>query len=403
MERNPSLTLQLFFLAILIGTLLFLIQKNAVQTPPPNATATTTSQVSAGAIVTMATSTPPATTTSPAKVSSQTTAPAIKKTSPLSQNTPPAGAPTPPQATRIENPYTTPPLAPGDVNITARAALVNIFCFSNNGSLRPISGSGTVIDPRGIILTNAHVAQYVLLSQSPRFDLKCYVRSGSPAAVHWVPRVLYIPPVWVRAHVADINADRPLGTGEHDYALLSVATSVDLPAPAGALHAGGQAGGSPLPEFPSLTPDTREAIAFIDDTVLVASYPAEFAGASAAANLYPASTFTTVQQFLTFTTGSVDVISVGSVIQAQSGSSGGAIVNEWGRLVGVITTTSEGTTTAQRELRGITLSYIDRDLVAQTGAGLSAILSGDTKEKTDAFSTDQAPSLIQLFLKQLTK
>jgi len=161
--------------------------------------------------------------------------------------------------------------------------------------------------------------------------------------------------------------------------------------------------GSPLPEFPFVAPDTREAVAFIDNTVLIASYPAEFTGASAASNLYPASTFTTVQQFLTFTTGSVDVISVGSVIQAQSGSSGGAIVNEWGRLVGVITTTSEGTTTAQRELRGITLSYIDRDLVAQTGAGLSAMLAGDTVAKTDEFFTTQSPLLIQQFLKQLTK
>lgn len=392
--RPRSIPTDLAILAVAISTLAFLVHQNTAQTPAPNATATTTSQVSAGAIVTMATSTLPAATTSPAKGSPQKTAPAVKNTPQQSQPIATSGAPTPPLVTRIENPYTTPPLAPGDVNITARAALVNIFCFSNNGSLRPISGSGTVIDPRGIILTNAHVAQYVLLSQSPRFDLKCYVRSGSPAAVHWVPRVLYIPPVWVRAHVADINADRPLGTGEHDYALLSVATSVDLPA---------QAGGSPLPEFPSLTPDTREAIAFIDDTVLVASYPAEFAGASAAANLYPASTFTTIQQFLTFTTGSVDVISVGSVIQAQSGSSGGAIVNEWGHLVGVITTTSEGTTTAQRELRGITLSYIDRDLVAQTGTTLSSILAGDVAAKTDDFSTTQAPLLIQQFLKQLTK
>lgn len=386
--RTHPLIADLFVLFIVVGTLVFLMHQNATQTPPPNATATTTSQVSAGAVATPATSTPPIATTSPAKVSSQTAVPADKKTPPMSQNALPASAPAAPLVTRIENPYTTPPLTPADVNTMTRAALVNIFCFSNNGSLRPVSGSGTVIDPRGIILTNAHVAQYVLLSQSPRVDLRCYVRSGSPAVVHWMPRVLYIPAAWVNAHVADINADHPLGTGEHDYALLSIAASVD---------------GSPLPEFPSLTPDTREAIAFIDDLVLVSSYPAEFAGASAAASLYPASTFTTVQQFLTFTTGSVDVISVGSVIQAQSGSSGGAIANEWGRLVGVITTTSEGTTTAQRELRGITLSYIDRDLVVQTGAGLSSILAGDTTAKTDLFSTDQALSLIQLFLKQLTK
>ncbi|HEY4526996.1 MAG TPA: trypsin-like peptidase domain-containing protein [Candidatus Paceibacterota bacterium] len=375
----------LFVLAVLIGALVFLVRQYSLQSPPPDAVATTTSQVSAGATVTTATDTPPAATTSLPKA---TATPSPEKTLSTSQKTAPAGTPPSQLATRIVNPYANPPLASEEVNAMTRAALVNIFCFSNNGSLRPISGSGTIIDPRGIVLTNAHVAQYVLLSQSPRFDLKCYVRSGSPAAVHWVPRVLYIPPVWVRAHVADINADLPLGTGEHDYGLLSIAASVD---------------GSPLPEFPFVAPDTREAVAFIDDTVLIASYPAEFTGASATTKLYPVSTFTTVQQFLTFTTGSVDVISVGSVIQAQSGSSGGAIVNEWGRLVGVITTTSSGTTTAQRELRGITLSYVDRDIVAQTGADLVAMLTGDAEAKTDEFAITQAPLLIQQFLMQLTK
>ncbi|HEY4526620.1 MAG TPA: trypsin-like peptidase domain-containing protein [Candidatus Paceibacterota bacterium] len=378
----------LLVLAVLIGALVFLVRQNALQSPPPDAVATTTSQVSASAAVTAPTNTPPAATSSPPSVSAEPLPPDSKNAQQQSQDIA-SSVEGPPQASRIENPYTTPALAPAEVSAGARAALVNIFCYSGaGGGLRPISGSGVLIDSRGVILTNAHVAQYVLLSESPQMDLDCYVRNGAPAVAHWVPRVLYIPAIWVRAHAADITADRPLGTGEHDYALLSIAASVD---------------DSPLPAFPILAPDTREAIAFVGDQALVSSYPAEFAGASASLNLYPASTFTTIKEFLTFSSGTVDVISVGSVIQAQTGSSGGAVVNDWGRLVGIITTTSNGATTAERELRGITLSYIDRDLVAQTGAGLAVMLAGDTAARTDEFSITQAPLLMQLFLKQLIK
>ncbi len=45
--------------------------------------------------------------------------------------------------------------------IALRTALVNIICYAPaNGVLHSISGGGVMIDPRGIILTNAHVAQY---------------------------------------------------------------------------------------------------------------------------------------------------------------------------------------------------------------------------------------------------
>ena len=52
-------------------------------------------------------------------------------------------------------------------------------------------------------------------------------------------------------------------------------------------------------------------------------------------------------------------------------------MNPWGRLIGLITTTSEASTTAARDLRAITLSYINTDLQAQSGADLDAILQGD--------------------------
>ena len=60
-----------------------------------------------------------------------------------------------------------------------RNALVNIICSVPIGSdLHSISGSGIIIDSKGIILTNAHIAQYFLFADR---DVSCVIRSGSPA------------------------------------------------------------------------------------------------------------------------------------------------------------------------------------------------------------------------------
>lgn len=291
---------------------------------------------------------------------------------------------------RLENPYSVPPLPFDQVNVDTRSALVNILCQPRGGSLRPISASGVIIDPRGVILTNAHVAQYVLLSQSPDIDLSCVIRTGAPARAAWRAQVLYMPSVWVDAHAHEISAEQTMGTGEHDFALLIVS---------------GSATEYPLPSsFPYLLPDTRDRVAFTGDPVLVASYPAEFVGGIAAqTSLYAASSITSVGQLVTLAERSVDLISVGGVIEAQSGSSGGAVVNAWDRLVGIIVTTSEGATTGERDLRALTLSYIDRDIKTQSGKSLSEILGGDVFAYYSDFSANHAPNLFAKYVPVLRR
>ena len=292
------------------------------------------------------------------------------------------------QAVRIQNPYSTPPRSLEAVNASVRSVLVNILC-SSNGAIRPISGSGVIIDSRGVILTNAHVAQYMLLAASPSINLSCTIRTGSPARPAWKADVLYIPEVWVADHAHEINAGQAvIGTGEHDYALLYIGSSAD---------------GAASPEsLPYLPIDAREAIGFPGDEVLVAGYPAEFLGGIAAENnLHAASSGTTIKRLLTFGSGTVDLLSLGGVIEAQSGSSGGAVVNPWGKLIGLITTTSSGATTAERDLHALSLSYIERDFAAQTGQSLEAFLSGSVLEKTISFNTTQTPGLLELYFDQL--
>jgi hypothetical protein len=180
-----------------------------------------------------------------------------------------------------------------------------------------------------------------------------------------------------------------MGTGEHDYAFLYITSTVD---------------GSPLPaQFPYLPVDTRPAIGFPTDQVLVASYPAELVGGlQTEYGLYVDTSVTTIKQLLTFGSNTPDVVSLGGIIEAQEGSSGGAVVNQWGRLIALIATTSEGTTTSDRDLRGISLSYINTDLLAQSGTDLTTLLEGDPAEETQQFSANTAPGLIHLYVTQLS-
>ncbi|MBI5644705.1 trypsin-like peptidase domain-containing protein [Candidatus Kaiserbacteria bacterium] len=379
------------FLIIQIGLLIFLIGAFIAFTrlaniePHSTLIGVSTSQVASGA------STDTATSSTEVVVTTTTDAIAGETKSPQ-KSTKKAMKPesaTSTEVRRVEKPYTTPPLPFTTINDHARAALVNILCVPRTGgSLHPISASGVIIDPRGVVLTNAHVAQYVLLSEAAQVDLRCELRVGSPAKARYAPRVMYLPKAWVEAHAKDILASHPLGTGEHDYALIHIASSLD---------------GTPLPSsFPYLQPDARETIGFVGDDVLVASYPAEFLGGYATYdNLYSATSVTSIKQLLTITGPTVDLISVGGVIGAQSGSSGGGVVNAWDRLIGIITTTSLGATTAERDLRAITLSYISADLLAQSGFDLDLTLRGDPSAQTFDFTKDQAPYLIGVLLKQI--
>ncbi|MBI5456522.1 trypsin-like peptidase domain-containing protein [Candidatus Kaiserbacteria bacterium] len=279
------------------------------------------------------------------------------------------------QITRLKNPYAFPSHGSDVLNQEARAALVNILCEASGDAVKSISGSGTIIDSRGIVATNAHVAQYVLLAKHSNIDISCKIRTGSPARDAWGAEILFFPSLWIDAHAKDIVHTRPKGTGEHDYALLRIVPLEN---------------GSALPlSFPYLEPDTRETIGFTGDSILIAAYPAEFGDSAATRNNLNVSTvFSNIKQMLTFSETSVDMISLGGTAVAQSGSSGGTVLNIWGRALGIIATTSEGETTAARDLRAITYAHIDRSIRTHTGKGLEDLLDKDPASQASIFKTE---------------
>lgn len=265
-------------------------------------------------------------------------------------------------------------------------AVVNIFCtFTTDEYIRTTTGTGFFIDPDGIIMTNAHVAQFFLFEQTDELgNTECIVRGGNPAAPQYQAELLYLPPAWVQENAKVMQAAVPMGTGERDYALLYVASGID---------------NEPLPAvFPALDFDSSLLpISTRNTEVTAAGYPAQnLLEHGASADLIPQEATTTVSELYTFGSNYADVFSIrGSVVGAE-GASGGPVVNEEGEVIGVIVTRGDDSIDGPGSLRAITLSHIERTMQQETGFSLAENLSGDLPYRASIFAETMSPFLLRI-------
>lgn len=275
------------------------------------------------------------------------------------------------------------------INNFARTATINILCTAKNNELSPISGTGIVISKEGLILTNAHVAQYFLLQNLYQKDfIQCVIRTGSPAYPRYRAELVYISPTWVELNKTNLKEQNPKGTGENDFAFLHITEAID---------------GNSLSTFSYIPPNTREVININEQVVLV-SYPAGFLGGlTILQNLNVTSAVTVVQDIFTFKADTIDVIAVGGTVVSQKGASGGAVVDRHGTLIGIISTSSEGEMTSSRELNAITLSYISRTLESEIGFTLPNFLSLNIANFAKSFQNTTAVNLTKILTDEITK
>jgi hypothetical protein len=242
---------------------------------------------------------------------------------------------------------------------------VNLYCtFSlDDGVEVSASGSGVFIDERGVILTNAHVAEYFLLAdRAPELDGVCSVRMGSPAREHLRASVFYISDSWMQARSAPDAPDSKLASGESDFALLYVTDELErnklddiAPLPFAVLPriytadtiavAAGYAIGDTL--YEEIQGDLRREIAEV-----TVRNSGSFDG-------LPAS----------------DALTLAASSVSANGSSGGPVLDASGNLIGIVTSMS--TSKDAPQLRAITLPYIDRKVRIETGGSLYALLDED--------------------------
>ncbi|MBI4120753.1 MAG: trypsin-like peptidase domain-containing protein [Parcubacteria group bacterium] len=285
-----------------------------------------------------------------------------------------------------------------ETNDIARKAVVNIFCISKSGGLfEPLSGSGVIIDPRGIILTNAHVGQYFLLRDY--LDIKdfidCIIRTGSPAHVAYRAELVFLSPAWVENNAKKLSEEDQRGTGKDDYAFLRITETIP------------KEDGVPS-SFTTLSPKEKSDRDLKNLPVLVASYPAGFlGGTSINRDLWAASSVTDIVGIYTFRETepyTPDIFGMTGTVGTQEGSSGGAVVSlEDGSLVGLITARTEGKTTGERELRAITISHINESLYAYMGLTFEAFLKKDLRDIQRIFEENDAPRLKKLLEESLDK
>jgi hypothetical protein len=209
---------------------------------------------------------------------------------------------------------------------------------------------------------------------------------GSPAQPLYTLELLYLPPAWVSTNASQLISNNPIGTGENDYAFLritgTVSPSVPLPA-----------------SFPALAPYVGDADT--GESTLLVAYPAGFLdGATIEMNLFVSSAFTTVKKLFSFDDApNVDLISIGGTIVSQSGSSGGAVVRtQDGALIGIIATATVADTTAERDLRAITMGHINRSLAHAGKGSIAELLLGDLGMKAADFRATVAPGEQQKLL-----
>lgn len=265
-------------------------------------------------------------------------------------------------------------------------AIVNIFCtFMTDTYIRTTTGTGFFIDPDGIIMTNAHVAQFLLLEETAEMgEAECIIRDGSPASARYHAELLYLPPSWVVANATVMHQEQPLGTGERDYALLYVSESVrDEPLPA---------------IFPALGYDASLlSTRMRGATVTAAGYPATaLLEHGSSADLTPQAAETSISELYTFGSNYADVFSIkGSAVGAE-GASGGPVLNDRGEVIGVIVTRGDDTIDGAGSLRAITLSHINRTIKEETGFSLAENLTGNLPYRSEVFTTTMAPFLLRI-------
>jgi hypothetical protein len=275
------------------------------------------------------------------------------------------------------------------VNDRVRSALVNILCATRGvGPFESISASGVIIDPRGVVLTNAHVAQFFLLRNYPTPNfVQCIIRTGSPATPAYTAELLFISPSWIAANAQKLSQTNPTGNGEHDYALVRITgaynSSVTLPS-----------------QFPFVLTAVNAPPEGTD--VLEAGYAAGFLGGSSILNnLYASSAFSKVGQIYTYGSNEEDLFSVGGSIVAQHGSSGGPVTTTDGTLVGLLVTSTDAVDTAGRDLRALATSYIIKDFENDRGKSLESVLSGNLADEAAIFNQVYAPLLTQKLITAL--
>jgi hypothetical protein len=265
--------------------------------------------------------------------------------------------------------------------------VVNIVCVNRQvNRISMTTGSGVIVSPSGLVLTNSHVANTFLFDDENSDEHKeCSIRRENIPTYGFNAELVYLPADWLIENQSFFTEAEPRGSGENDYALLAI-TSNTNPALS-------------LPEsFDFVNFVTKEDDIEKDLNITVAAYPGLTSGVfEIDSNAKFRKVSTQIDDLVTFNRTTIDIISTKPNQVAKKGSSGGGVFSN-GELLGLITTTDdEGDGTFANAL---TLPYIIRDFRNDTNKSFINFIFSDKDELISDFQSEESylKSLIADFL-----
>jgi hypothetical protein len=322
--------------------------------------------------------------------------PAVASTSTSVSTSSPKKTPSPapvkpqvvPQTTPVvPAPTSTTPAPTGNEAVVSllRNVTVNILCTSESPEFRSTSGSGIFIGSQGLILTAAHVVEFMLLTDYTKTGGSCIVRTGSPAEPAYRVKLAYISPTWVRNNATAFVDPSPTGTGEDDFAILAVVADAQ---------------GHPI-TLSHAAVTLADEVPDIGEKISIGTYGAEFlSGSQIQHALYPIIDFEKIDQRYTFGVDTVDLIEFGGGA-SQEGSSGGGVLNAKNEIVGLITTSSAESKVGDRHLHAITPGHIMRSFLRDMKMGIEAYTRGHSPSELSLGFDEEARSLAQIVINAL--
>ncbi len=260
-------------------------------------------------------------------------------------------------------------------------ASVKIRCLQTTDKYKRLaSGTGFLINSKGVIMTNAHVAQFLLLKNAKDAGkTECAATISKDDETSYSLGLLYISPSWLLKHASLIGSVTPKGTGESDFALAYITGRRD-----------GQPATSVFPFLPPATSPLSKSVKGKEVTIV--GYP----------RLEDKTTpqtiaTTTITDIYTFGSGYADIFSLASSTLGHQGASGGPVIDEYGRAIGILTTKDPGTTI----LNAITMAHVDRGLQSEIGFDLASYLQGNLDYKAEIFNKTVSPILQEILAQNL--